>query len=67
MLAGRPPFDARTPPELWQKVLETEAPLVMALNPGSDPVLARIAQRLIRKEPGERFQTSEEVHEAFSE
>jgi hypothetical protein len=48
-------------------VLETEAPLVMALNPGSDPVLARIAQRLIRKEPDERFQTAEEVHEAFLE
>ncbi len=67
LLTGRPPFDARTPPELWRKVLETEAPLVAALNPGSDPLLARIAQRLIRKEPAERFQTAEEVHEALSE
>jgi len=48
-------------------VLDTEAPLVRALDPGSDPVLARIAQRLIRKEPDERFQTAEEVHEAFLE
>ena len=67
LLSGRPPFDARTPPDLWQKVLETEAPLVTALNPGADPLLARIAQRLIRKEPSERFQTAEEVHEALSE
>jgi eukaryotic-like serine/threonine-protein kinase len=67
LLTGRPPFDARTPPELWQMVLETEAPTVQALNPGADPALARIAQRLIRKEPAERFQTAEEVREALAE
>ncbi|HMK72823.1 MAG TPA: serine/threonine-protein kinase [Myxococcaceae bacterium] len=67
LLTGRPPFDARTPPDLWQKVLETEAPAVQTLNPGADPALARIAQRLIRKEPSERFQTAEEVREALAE
>jgi serine/threonine protein kinase len=67
MLTGRTPFDARTPHELWQKVLETEAGTVNSINPGADAILTRIAHRLLRKEPGERFQTAEEVAEALSE
>jgi serine/threonine protein kinase len=67
MLTGRTPFDARTPHELWQKVLETEAVPLVSINPGADAVLARIAHRLLRKEPAERFQTAEEVAEALAE
>jgi len=67
MLTGRTPFDARTPHELWQKVLETEAAPVTAINPGADAALTRIAHRLLRKEPAERFQTAEEVAEALAE
>lgn len=67
LLSGRPPYDAKTPYELWQKVLETEAAPLLALNPGGDPQLARVAHRLIRKEPDDRFQTAEEVLEALSE
>jgi eukaryotic-like serine/threonine-protein kinase len=67
MLTGRTPFDARTPHELWQKVLETEPLPLVSLNPGADAVLTRIAHRLIRKEPGERYQTAEEVAEALAE
>jgi len=52
---------------LWQKVLETEAPALSALNPNSDLQLSRIAHRLIRKEPDDRFQTAEEVYEALAE
>jgi serine/threonine protein kinase len=67
MLTGRTPFDARTPHELWQKVLETDAAPVTAINPGADAILTRIAHRLLRKEPAERFQTAEEVAEALAE
>lgn len=67
LLSGRSPFDAPTPYELWQKVLETEPLPIVAVNPGGDYQLARIAQKLIRKEPGERFQTAEEVYEALAE
>ncbi len=67
LLAGRPPFDARTPYELWQKVLETEPAPISAVNGRADRVLTRIAHRLIRKEPDDRFQTAEEVYEALSE
>ncbi|HEX4804248.1 MAG TPA: serine/threonine-protein kinase [Myxococcaceae bacterium] len=67
LLSGKAPFDAPTPYELWQKVLETESLPIVALNPGGDSQLARIAQKLIRKEPTERFQTAEEVYEALVE
>lgn len=67
LLAGRPPFEAKTPYELWQKVLETEAPPIAYLNSDSDRVLSRVAHRLIRKEPADRLQTAEEVYEALIE
>jgi eukaryotic-like serine/threonine-protein kinase len=66
LICGRPPFDARTPYELWQKVLETDPIPVQTVNPAADQVLARVAMRLIRKEPDERFQTAEEVAEALN-
>jgi eukaryotic-like serine/threonine-protein kinase len=67
LLAGRPPFEARTPYELWQHVLETEPPAIQSLNVKGDGVLSRVAHRLIRKEPLDRFQTAEEVYEALIE
>ncbi len=67
LLSGRAPFDAKTPYELWQKVLETEAPPIGALNPRGDRAMSRVAHRLIRKEPHDRFQTAEEVFEALNE
>ena len=67
LMTGRPPFDARTPYELWQKVLETEPTPLIAMNPKADPVMSRVAMRLIRKEPHDRYQTAEEVFEALAE
>jgi eukaryotic-like serine/threonine-protein kinase len=67
LLTGRPPFDAKSPVDLWHKVLETEPPPLLALNQRGDPQLARVAHRLLRKEPDDRFQTAEEVYEALSE
>jgi serine/threonine protein kinase len=67
LLSGRPPFDAKSPVDLWHKVLETEPPPLLAINPWGDPQLARVAHRLIRKEPDDRFQTAEEVYEALAE
>jgi serine/threonine protein kinase len=67
LLTGRPPFDAKTPGALWQQVLETEPPPILAINLKGDPQLARVAHRLLRKEPDDRFQTAEEVYEALAE
>ncbi len=67
LLSGRPPFEAKTPYELWQKVLETEAPSALSVNTRADRAMARVAHRLIRKEPDDRLQTAEEVYEALIE
>ncbi len=67
LLSGQPPYDAKTPYELWQKVLETDAAALGSLNSRTDRQLSRIAHRLIRKEPDDRYQTAEEVYEALSE
>ena len=66
-MTGRVPLDAKSPVDLWHKVLETEPPPLLAINQWADPQLARVAHRLIRKEPDDRFQTAEEVYEALSE
>ncbi len=67
LICGRAPFDAKTPYELWQKVLETEAIPIGAINLRGDRAMSRVAHRLIRKEPHDRFQTAEEVFEALNE
>lgn len=67
LLTGRAPFDGKTPYELWQKVIEIEPLPVLSLNANADIQIARVAQRLIRKDRDERYQTAEEVYEALSE
>jgi serine/threonine protein kinase len=67
LLAGRAPFDAPTPYELWQKALESDPLPISVLNPQTDAQLARIAMRLMQKEPDQRFQTAEETIEALLE
>ncbi len=67
LLAGRPPYDARTPQELWQRILETDPPPLGSVNPGVDYTLALVAHRLLRKPPEERYQTAEEVFDALME
>lgn len=61
LLAGRPPYDARTPVELWQQILDGEPPSLFTHNPHADEELARIAHKLLRKDPDDRFQTAEEI------
>jgi serine/threonine protein kinase len=67
LMTGRPPFDAKTPSVLWQQVLETEPAPILGINLKGDPQLARVAHKLLRKEPDDRFQTAEEVYEALAE
>jgi serine/threonine protein kinase len=67
LLAGRPPYDAKSPVEMCQKVLEQDAIPLMLANPEVDEQLARIAHRLMNKDSSERYQTAEEVYEVLSE
>jgi serine/threonine protein kinase len=67
MLSGLIPFDAKTPQELWQKILELDPIPLLSVNPKGDQQLARISHKLMRKEPAERYQTAEELLDALSE
>ncbi len=67
LLAGRPPFDAATPIEMYRQILEHEAPALLGLNARADAQLAQIAHRLMLKDPDNRYQTAEEILEALVE
>jgi len=67
LLAGRPPFEAKTPYELWRQVLETEPRPIASINAAVDRQLAQVAEHLMSKEPDDRIQTAEEVYEALWE
>jgi serine/threonine protein kinase len=67
LLAGRPPFDAATPVEMYRQILDREAPALLGFNARADVQLAQIAHRLMRKDPDNRYQTAEEVLEALVE
>ncbi|MBI5068654.1 MAG: serine/threonine protein kinase [Deltaproteobacteria bacterium] len=59
MLAGRPPFPAAG---LRMRHLgATPAPSLLSANPGADPRLAAVTERLLMRDPGKRFQRAEEV------
>lgn len=61
LLCGRPPFMARLAPELWNEIIALPPPTVLAMNPGAPTRLALLANRLLAKDPRERFQTAEEI------
>ena len=63
LLCGRTPFCARRAPELWDRDHQPAAPDVLTLNPGADPRLARLALRLLAKDPRERLQSADAVAE----
>ncbi|HUT34205.1 MAG TPA: protein kinase [Planctomycetota bacterium] len=61
VLAGEPPFTGRSTTEVLLKHARTVVPSLAERVPGTPPALSRIVQRLLRKDPGERFQTADEV------
>ncbi|HZZ85563.1 MAG TPA: serine/threonine-protein kinase [Anaeromyxobacteraceae bacterium] len=67
LLCGRTPFSARRPGELWHDILSRRPAPVASINPGADPRLAIIAERLLEKDPAARFQSAEALLEALRE
>jgi serine/threonine protein kinase len=61
LLAGTPPFAAADPGGLWREILTARPSPVSAVNPGADPALARLAERLLEKDPALRPQSAREV------
>jgi serine/threonine protein kinase len=65
LLSGRPPFPSSIPAELWREITSVEPPPILALNPGADPALAAASERLLRKDPAQRYQSAAEARRAM--
>jgi len=61
ILAGRPPFQEKTPIETLRQVVDNDPAPPRSTNPQADRDLETIALKCLRKEPGERYGTAEEV------
>lgn len=64
-LVGRSPVDAPTSGEVVSKLLHEQAPSLDEAAPHAPADLRRAVDRLVRKDPAERFQTAREVLEAL--
>ncbi|HVL11852.1 MAG TPA: serine/threonine-protein kinase, partial [Gemmata sp.] len=63
---GKPPFEAKTPLAVLRRVADETPPLLHAVNPDAPPWLSEIIDRLLAKNPDDRFQTAAEVAEEFA-
>lgn len=67
LLTGKPPFDAKTPVAVISKHLTEPPPLVTASAPDVPQRLAAIVQRLMAKEPEQRFESYDELTAALED
>jgi len=61
LLAGRPPYPTSPSPSSFRAMLAEPVPSLPLVNPGVEPRLAAIAERLMEKDPGRRFQRAEDL------
>jgi len=66
LLTGAPPFVSSDPVGLWRDILASRPSPIAASNPGADPRLASLAERLLEKDPARRPQTAGEVKGALA-
>ncbi|HEY8076746.1 MAG TPA: protein kinase, partial [Labilithrix sp.] len=60
-LTQRYPFEAETLIDLGIKVVSTDAPSILEARPDLDVVTAAIVRRCLRRDPGERYASAEEL------
>jgi eukaryotic-like serine/threonine-protein kinase len=66
LLSGAPPFVAQDPVALWREILHVRPAPLQAVNPGVDPRLAELAERLLEKDAIRRCQRADEVARALA-
>ena len=67
MATGQPPFEAVSIDRLTEQIVDHDAPPPHEVNPDLDPKLGQIIQRLLEKNPADRFQSADEVAQAMDE
>jgi serine/threonine protein kinase len=65
MLTGKRPFHADTPSALFIKHATEAPPVPQSLNPAVSAGAQQLVLRLLRKEPGQRFETYDQLIEAI--
>jgi serine/threonine protein kinase len=63
---GTPPFDGKTPLAVLRRVADETPPLLSSVNVEVPYWLADIVDKLLAKNPNDRFQTAAEVAETFA-
>ena len=61
MCTGRPPFRAETPYGILRRITDNAHRRIQEINPDTPSWLARVIDRLLEKEPEQRFASAEEV------
>jgi serine/threonine-protein kinase len=69
MLGGKHPFDAIEPSALFKQHLKQPPPPIAQRAPGADvpPELEAVVQKLLAKDPADRYQSTDELIEAICE
>ncbi len=67
LCAGRPPHKDLPPRALPQAVQKRDAPLLGAVVPLISPKLAAVIERCLRRDPGERYASGDELREALEQ
>ena len=67
MVLGRLPFEGDTPYTLMYKHFNDAPPPPRQMNPNIEPGIEAVILRALAKEPDDRFQSAEEVSEAFGD
>src|SRR5439155_6274315 len=63
---GKHPFDGKTPLAVLRRVADETQPPLRDVEPEIPQWLSDVIDRLLEKEPGDRFQTAAEVAEIFT-
>jgi formylglycine-generating enzyme required for sulfatase activity len=67
MLSGQKPFDADTGPSLMFQIMETQPPLLHAVNPAVPPRTSEVIAKAMAKKPEDRYPSCREFAKSLSE
>ncbi len=64
--SGTPPFDGKTPLAVLRRVADETQPELSKVNADVPPWLSHVVDRLLEKDPADRYQSAAEVAEVFA-